>query len=213
MVRTLQASKLNGWIAVAILSLPLVACETATEKAHFVTSKPLNAGKDQSTIDATFSAALTPLEDLGLRKREIPDLLAQLSENPYFPPPKPIKCEGVKKELADIDALLGVDIDVPKVALTANQKYAAAGIDFVEDSMVGFVRSQVNIIPLRSIVRRITGANSHEKDVAKAIEGGKLRRAYLKGLSEAKFGDSCLPTPRVITAEKDRDEELEVAKK
>lgn len=213
MVTTLQASNLTRWIALVVLALPLVACETATENTRFLTAKPLNAGRDQSTQDAVFSAALTPLEDLGLRKREIPDLLAQLSENPYYPPPKPIKCEGVKEEMAKLDMLLGIDLDVPKVALSANEKYAQAGAEFVEDSVIGFVRSQVNIVPLRSIVRRITGANSHEKDVARAIEGGKLRRAYLKGLAHAEFGEKCLPSPRILTAGKGSDEALEVAKK
>lgn len=215
MVTHLQARKLTGWIALAILTLPLVACNSAPKNMSLVTEKSLN-DKDDGTVKRTFSAAMTPLEDMGLRKRRIPDLLVQLAENPYFPPPKPVKCDGVKKEMADLDMILGPDIDVPKAALSANEEYAEAGTEMVQDAVVGLVRSQVNVIPFRSIVRRITGAESHEKAVAQAIEGGKLRRAYLKGLSQAKFGDSCLPNPRIITTdaeEKTDSQHLEVAKK
>lgn len=202
MFKKRQAGKWTGRIAVLILALPLVACDTASEKAHFVTSKPLNANsKDEKTVDAAFSAALTPLEDMGLRKRDIPTLLQKLAENPYFPPPKPVKCEGVKQEMADLTVLLGPDIDTPQVALSANQQYAEKGAEMVHDALVGLVRSQTSVIPFRSIVRRITGAESHEKQVARAIESGKLRRAYLRGLAHAKFGDSCLPAPQVITAQ------------
>lgn len=217
MVTTLQASNFTGWIALALLTLPLVACDSMSEKSHFVTSKSLN-DKDDGAVKKTFSAAMTPLEDMGLRKRSIPDLLTQLAENPYFPPPKPYKCDGVKQEMADLNIILGDDFDTPKVALTANAQYVEAGTEMVQDAVVGLVRSQVNVIPFRSIVRRITGADKHEKAVARAIEGGKLRRAYLRGLAQAEFGDSCLPTARVVTAEapeaeKTDSEHLEVAKK
>lgn len=218
MVTTKQASNLTGWITLVILSLPLVACGdgSASDKMSMVTKKSLNDDKE-GTIKRTFSAAMSPLEDIGLRKRDIPDLLAQLSENPYFPPPKPFKCDGVKQEMADLDVLLGPDIDAPKVALSANAQYVEAGTEMVQDAVVGLVKSQVNVIPFRSIVRRITGADSHEKAVAKAVEGGKLRRAYLRGLAHAQFGDSCLPTPRIITAEqataeKADSQDLELAK-
>ena len=208
MVKKLQARKWTGRIGALIVILPLMACTTISENKQHFTSKPLRA-KEEITLkgagEASFSAALTPLEDLGLRKRDIPEFLAQLAKNPYYPPPKPFKCDDVKHEMAQLDELLGGDADEPKVALGDGEEYAMAGAEMIQDTVVGMVKSQVNIIPFKSIVRRLTGANKHEKLVAKAIQGGNLRRAYLRGLSTAQFGDSCLPGPRVVTAELNPD--------
>ncbi len=179
-----------------------------------VTEKSLNSHGEEGTVNAAFSAALTPLEDMGLRKRNIPSILQGLADNPYALP-QPMQCDIVKKELDAIDTLLGPDIDAPKAAaLSANAQYAETGGEIIHDAVVGFVRSQTSIIPLRSIVRRITGANKHEKAVNNAIQAGKLRRAYLRGAAEAKFGGSCLAARRIIAeSKKTSAEAVEVAAK
>ena len=204
MTTALQARTWGWRLSAWALVLPLIACGTVSENAHYVTSKPLTEKKEVSFTDAgkaSFSAALSPLEDLGLRKRDIPEILSRLAKNPYYPPPKPFRCDDVKQEMAQLDYLLGDEPHAqPQAALSDNEEYVMAGAEMVQDTVVGMVKSQVNIIPFKSIVRRITGANKHEKLVAKAMQGGVLRRAYLRGLSAAEFGDSCLPGPRVMTA-------------
>lgn len=205
-------------IFLLILVAPLLfACQTVSEYdlgKNQLTSKPLN-DKEQSTVKKVFSATLTPLEDLGVRKREIPEMLKMLSENPYMPPTK-VTCDEVKHEMADLTVLLGPDVDTPKMALSAQEQMMEDGSTMVEDAVVGLVRSQTSIIPLRGIVRRLTGANSHEKKVTQAVEAGKLRRAYLRGIAHAKFDNACIPHPQVITATaepKNDAELLEIAKK
>jgi len=42
------------------------------------------------------------------------------------------------------------------------------------------------VIPFRGWVRKLTGAERHDKLVANAIGAGRVRRAYLKGLGEAR---------------------------
>lgn len=213
MVTNKQTSKLTGWVAVMILCTPLIACSTVSENSHIVTAKPLRDKNEMSfkgARDATFSAALSPLEDIGLRKRDIPELLEQLAQNPYFPPAKPYKCDAIKQEMADLDTLLGDDDKKEEVALSANAQYAMAGAEMVQDAVVNLVKSQVNVIPFRSIVRRITGANKHEKHVAQAVQGGNLRRAYLRGLAQAEFGDACLPSPRMVTAQTDTKDQTAI---
>lgn len=195
----------------------LFACSSVADYdmgKNQLTQKPLT-DEGQGTVKKAFSAALTPLEDLGVRKREIPEMLKMLSENPYLPPSK-LTCPEIKQEMADLTVLLGPDIDTPKTALSAQDQMMEDGSNMLEDAVVGLVRSQTSIIPLRSIVRRLTGANSHEKKVAQAVESGKLRRAYLRGLAHAKFENSCIPHPQVITATaepKNDAEPLEIAKK
>lgn len=209
MYRHLQAAIPARTIGTLVVLLSLCACSTFSEQTDALTSKPLRSNEEPSieaAKEATFSAALSPLEDLGLRKRDIPALLAKLSTNPYYPPPKPYQCDDIKKEMADLDALLGSDGGEPQVALSDNEQYAMAGAEMVQDAVVGFVKSQTNIIPFKSFVRRLTGANKHEKLVNKAVQGGNLRRAYLRGLSVAEFGDRCLPGPVVVTADMKAEE-------
>lgn len=204
-----------------LLAAPLLfACETVTNYdlgSNSLTEKPLDVNA-QGTKAAAFSAALTPLEDIGLRKRKIPEILKMLSNNPYQTPAK-ITCDGVKQELADLTVILGPDYDEARkkqMALSAQDQMIEDGGNMLSDAFVGLVKSQTDIIPLRSIVRRLTGANSHEKKVAQAVEAGKLRRAYLKGMAYAKFDNACIPHPEVITATaepKNDAEPVEIAKK
>lgn len=187
-------------VAIALVALPLlVGCETVSSKSHFVTDKSLHDGKLR-TVDAAFSAALTPLEDIGLRKRKIPEQLKQLVENPYHRPAS-IQCDTVRTELADITYLLGEDVDAPKVALSAQDEYIETGTNLLHDAVVSLVRNQTDIIPFRSLIRRVTGANAHEKLVGQAVHAGQLRRAYLRGLADARFGNDCPTGPQIISAE------------
>lgn len=179
-----------------------------------LTEKPLNLDQEGVKKQA-FSAALTPLEDLGLRQRKIPEMLKMLADDPYTPPDA-IACENIKQEMADLTVLLGPDVDTPQMALSAQDQMMETGGNLVTDAVVGLVRNQVSIIPFRSVVRRLTGAQSHEKAVSRAVEAGKLRRAYLRGLADAKFGYHCIPKVKIITAtadEKKPDPGVEIAGK
>lgn len=161
---------------------------------------------EETTLEATFSAALTPLEHLGLRKRDIPENLSKLSSDPYVTPQA--ECLAVKEELNLLAVQLGEDPAVVKPTLSARDEYLEEGTNFLHDTVVGFVSSKTDIIPVRGVVRRLTGASKHEKAVNRALEAGKLRRAYLRGYAEAKFGQACIPKPQVITAQPPEDANL-----
>ncbi len=222
MIGNVQVRQFNTrQIVILILATPLLfACDympSMPSGTAALTEKPLDVNA-QGTRSAAFSAALTPLEDIGLRKRKIPEMLKMLAEDPYATPAK-ATCDDMKAELADLTVILGPDYDEAKKqqsALSAREQAMEDGGNMLSDAFVGLVRSQTDIIPLRSIVRRLTGASSHEKRVAQAVEAGKLRRAYLKGVAYAKFDNACIPHAQVITAtvEPKKDAEpLEVAKK
>jgi hypothetical protein len=198
MNRQVQASRWAIQVGILILASQLLfACDTFSEKKHYVTSKSLNA-EEQGTASKAFSAALTPLEDMGFRKREIPPLLHDLSANPYTRVEATAECQVLQKQMADLETLLGPDVDTQKVALTAQESYIETGTSMIGDAVVGLVKSQANIIPLRGIVRRVTGAESHEKEVNAAIQAGKLRRAYLRGYADARYAGKCSPHPNLI---------------
>jgi hypothetical protein len=127
------------------------------------------------------NAALTPLNDLNLRREPIPPRL-QAIRSPY----EPIKrrdCIGIGAEVGELTAILGADVDVPTGPDdTLEQKTgdgaAKLALNGVKDAVTGF-------IPYRSLVRMATGASEHERELRAAYERGVQRRAYLKGVGLA----------------------------
>lgn len=193
----------KGGISALLATFFLCACSDGVKvpenKLTAMQMKPSSEKRD--SVDEAFTAALSPLEDLGVRKRKIPDQLKALTDNPYVHPDAKVECDVIRTEYAALDGILGPEMGKPKAALSATEQYMNTGTDMVQDAVIGAIKSQVSIIPMRSVVRRLTGANSHDKQVAKATEAGKLRRAYLRGYAEAKFGKACSFGPVEVTGD------------
>lgn len=156
------------------------------------------------TVNGAWSVAQTPFEDLGLKEQPIPEKLQQIADNPYKLPLS-LNCESLRNEIIELDALLGPDIctleNQAGVAKSSKGEYIEQGARLARDQAVGMVSSKVNIIPFRSIVRRISGAEKHAKLIERSYQAGKLRRAFLKGIVES-WGNKCLyySTPKLGTA-------------
>ena len=126
-------------------------------------------------------AALTPLNDLNLRRAPIPPRLEAI-QSPY----EPIKqrdCAGIGAEVGELTAILGADVDVAEgPGETLGQKTgdgaATLALNGVKDAVTG-------ISPYRSLVRMASGASKHERQLRAAYERGVQRRAYLKGVGLA----------------------------
>ncbi|MFW0778227.1 MAG: hypothetical protein ACN2B6_10990 [Rickettsiales bacterium] len=155
----------------------------------------LTADEDSNLAVRTISGSVTgaidtvqtPLVDLNIKRSEIPEHLQSLSGNPYDLP-SPLQCKVMSKELADLDVLLGPDMQKNEDGEAEDKGhygYVEDGASMLQSSAIGFVTSKASIIPFRGIVRKITGAEKHSKALALAYQSGKLRRAYLKGLSSA----------------------------
>lgn len=181
-------------------------------------SDKIDLSSNKNVKDAV-DAATGPLEDLNIRKREIPEPLKLAVRDPYATP-EAKKCDDIRGQIAELDDILGADMQPQEVEVasaddhflglsvsdvkmpTADQVESSAG-GFLHNKVMDFISSKVNILPFRSIVRTVSGADRYQKKVTQAYEAGKLRRAYLKGYAQEKFGRKCLTDPFTPPAKKD----------
>lgn len=125
-------------------------------------------------------AVTAPLVDLNVRRDQIPTVLLQAQANPYDRR-NLNQCTTIGAEVARLDEALGPDRDEPPAPDSPNlneraqDAIAEAALDAIRDAATDF-------IPYRSWVRRLSGAQARSKTVQDAIEAGRLRRAFLKGL-------------------------------
>lgn len=125
-------------------------------------------------------AVSQPLVDLNVRRDQIPTVLLQAQANPYDQR-NLNQCSTVAAEVARLDTALGPDRDEPARpnAATLNEQMqdavAEAALKAIRDAATDF-------IPYRSWIRQLSGAQARSKTVQDAIEAGRLRRAFLKGL-------------------------------
>ena len=125
-------------------------------------------------------AVTAPLVDLNVRRDQIPTVLLQAQANPYDRRNLG-QCTTIGPEVARLDEALGPDRDEPPApdSPTLNERaqdaLAEAMLDAIRDATTDF-------IPYRSWVRQLTGAQARSKAVQDAVEAGRLRRAFLKGL-------------------------------
>lgn len=139
--------------------------------------------------DSWGDAFTAPLEDLNLKRTEIPTILSDAITRPYDLTGLD-HCEQIAAEVRKLDALLGDDYDEPPPppdTSTMQEKSGRVANSAAVDAVRGAARS---IIPFRGLVRQMTGADKHQKEVDNAIQAGKARRAYLKGVGMNK---NCAP--------------------
>ena len=113
--------------------------------------------------------AKTPLRDLNIDARDIPDVLQIAARDPYAT--KGMKtCNAIVTEIANLDMVLGADYDIAE----------SDGSDRLSEGRIG--QSVVgSILPFRGIVREVTGAAGNERLLRAAYTAGMVRRAFLKG--------------------------------
>ncbi len=124
---------------------------------------------------------------LGLWGPGIPDELKQAVKDPYAPPAAPA-CVTLPQELAQLDGLLGPDMNQPKQKTFSPTKWVGDAVR--------------HAIPYRGYIRFITGADRKEKRLNQAVMAGWARRGFLKGLaakldcpSPAQLTEAAAPPP------------------
>ena len=159
----------------AIAGLGVVACST---------------GRTADTRRGVTSAASIPLRDVGLMRQEIPLVLRGL-QYPYATASL-TDCNAVAREISQLDGALGPESYQPG----PNRNIWDMSGDFVEDQAIQAAEDTAqDLIPFRSWVRRLSGANRAERDALRAVANGQQRRTFLRGYGASLGCPSIIPPP------------------
>jgi len=153
---------------------------------------------DQINRGSVTGAVSAPMRDLNLLRSKIPPVLLDALEDPYKRP-RPATCSELIALLRPLNEALGADIDEP--SSPDDRALIAKGRDVAGETALGMMASAAqDLIPLRGWVRKLSGAEQHDRLVRAAITAGGIRRGYLKGLGEAR---GCNPpaTPTHVRSE------------
>lgn len=185
-------------VSTSAVIISLTAC--ASNGGH----KPENPAKvptpiagSQGSMDSRVGDAIaTPFSDLNLVRTDVPAILQQARKTAYAKPENP-SCENLAKEIHDLDLVLGADLDTVRVDAKGNA--IDKGAEELGNATVGALKSFTSgIIPFRSWIRKLSGADRHEREVGAAGVAGIVRRAYLKGIAQA---TNCHIEPLKLQAE------------
>lgn len=119
---------------------------------------------------------------MNIVRTKIPRILLEAMDDPYQRPAR-ADCRTLIALVQPLDAALGEDID--RNPPQENEDLMDRGRKAAGDAALGAIASTAqDLIPLRGWVRKLTGAERHDKLVQSAIASGAVRRAYLKGLGD-----------------------------
>lgn len=159
----------------ALLAVAVASCST---------------GRTSDTRRGVSDAAYIPFRDVGLIRPEIPLLLRNL-QYPYATATL-TDCAAVSREIAQLDGVLGPESYQPG----PNRNIWDRSGDFVEEQAIQAAEdTAADLIPFRSWVRRISGANRAERDALRAVANGQQRRTFLRGYGASLGCPSIIPPP------------------
>ena len=156
-------------------------CYSARMTRLLLTALLLGLSACASTDRERAQDALTaPLSDLNVIRTAIPPVLIDAVEAPYRVPLEP-GCQVMLDELAALQEALGPDI----AAQTPGEPgLIERGKDEARNAAFGLLqRTTQDVLPYRSWLRKLSGAEQHSEAVAQAVVAGTSRRGFLKGLA------------------------------
>ena len=125
-------------------------------------------------------AVQAPLRDFNIMQEAIPAQLQRALANPYEIHGLE-SCEALLSAVGELDIVLGPDLDTPRESRRKDMydkgasMAAQAALDAVKDTAEG-------VIPMKTWVRKLSGAASADIRAHRAIAAGMARRSFLKGL-------------------------------
>lgn len=123
---------------------------------------------ENSTIKDTANKVTEPFDG-----KEAPAKLIAVQGDPYSLAGLR-KCAAIQQEIVELDEVLGPDVNETEEASRDKKRERTAGR--VAGSVAG------SIIPFRSLIGEITGANAERRRYAEAVYAGTVRRGFLKGV-------------------------------
>lgn len=160
-------------VPIALCAFALAGCVSPRYDVDGTIQTPQEANREGLT-----GAASAPLRDLNVVRTKIPPILLQAYADPYARPAE--GCAGLVAEVQGLNEAMGSDLDEPP---SEEGDLIHRASDTAFGAMAG---AASDLIPLRGWVRKLTGAERHSRLVNDAITAGGVRRAYLKGLGEAR---------------------------
>lgn len=159
------------------------AGETISNTTADVTDKVGTLAKDSGS--SLVQKASQPLNDLNLLETRIPPVLTAAAQKGAYSLPADVSCAALRAELGELDAALGPDIDIPAVP-GSDPNLVVQAVGYVGQKAVDTVSTTVStvvdgVLPLRSWVRKLSGAERYSSEVAAAVSAGRIRRPFLKG--------------------------------
>ena len=118
--------------------------------------------------------AKTPLRDLNIDARDIPEVLQVAARDPYATAGM-ARCDALVSEIAALDSVLGADYDIAD----------GDGRDRISEGRIG-QRLVGSVLPFRGILREVTGAAANDRNLQAAYTAGMVRRAFLKGWGQGR---------------------------
>ena len=158
--------------SLACLALCATAAARADEPAKVLTTR-------QANEENLAGAVAAPLRDVNVLRTKVPEALLDAMADPYPRLTTP-DCAQIAQMIRPLDEALGSDLDAPA---PGEESLAARGNRTAMGALAGFAS---DVIPFRAWVRKLTGAEQHDRFVQTAILSGAVRRAYLKGLGESR---------------------------
>lgn len=163
----MQLLKITYWPTAMLMAGSLLATQAHAQNQA--------ADKERTTEQTAGDVASQPIEDIGLDKKDIPEVLERIGEDPYSL--KGIRnCASIRAGVEELDEVLGEDFDVRSDKSRDTKRKETAG---KIGSMI--VNS---IIPFRSIIREVSGAAGQERRYNEAVYAGVVRRSFLKGIGK-----------------------------
>ncbi|MDP2213751.1 hypothetical protein [Phenylobacterium sp.] len=160
--------------ALVVLALALAGCTTTRADGS-----PQVQTSSQATRESLEGAVSAPLRDVNVLRTKIPPVLLEAQADPYQRP-TPATCAQLIALITPLNQALGADLDEEGVD---DDDLMAQGRSTALGAVASFTQ---DVIPFRGWVRKLSGAEQHDKLVRDAIVAGGVRRAYLKGLGEAR---------------------------
>jgi len=180
-----------GVLAAAGSAATLAGCGTAPKPApDSLTARGAQAAG--AAMDQTYSgfgdAARAPLRDLNLMHDQVPPVLVRAYARPYDQTGLDT-CPAISDQVHQLDLALGPDVDIPQ-AESPEKDMFSKGASIAADAALDAVRSATTgVIPVRSWVRRFSGANRAEQQAKAVVLADAVRRGYLKALGQMRGCD------------------------
>ncbi len=159
-----------------ILSVMLSGAALAQEAKQEAKEEPKQEQKKDSNWRKAGDIASQPARDVGVDKKEVPEVLQKAVEAPYAMPAN-ARCAGINAAIVELNGVLGPDFGT---GTENNENRTGKILEATGQTIVN------SLIPFRGLVREVSGAAPAQRRMEAAISTGLARRGFLRGLAKAK---------------------------